>query len=779
MFYNLIEYLSLDNLMNKPIELSSLMKNKNNEEKEELLCDFEKIREKYRKDLTIFKIWYSIEISKILYKVDKIINIDKNIIDISVNFYLVLLIQNDINVVDFTINSEYIQNLYYQIELYNDHKYYNFVLSEIILVLSDIFINDDNFNDDYEKTSIEDIKDKVNSNLENNNILHNKDIQDKSIEEIYTMIITDLILIKIENFDVIIEIIKQIELEKIDITEDIFNQICKKFDDIDINDYLIIEEKDFENIKKINFYYIFLKYIFKKNIFIYNFELFVQTRKFVIDKVNSGYSIKSFIKDINEDIFRKGEYIIKTLLDSEYYILKLKNNNKLESESQSNDSSHIPREQPSSSISNNIFFRDQNSNLRVSGYSNYSLEQQYISFNNNFSNDLIQKSDKNNNIKIIQYKKTINEDYIENKSDSNFILEFNYGFVCWGTGDYIDLYDKDYVKKNDISIKGETLNNVATENSTDGVSIIVCFSDKIKLYKINEDFNIALKEVFLDNLVGNHGEIVFVLGMMKQKEYLICYNGDFYITSNIFDKITKSKDKIFNEENVSGVIIIDENYVALKFCCFNDINSNKIKFVNTFKQYTCQTEIKGYSFLFSYYGLSIMRSPQTPFENKVLLCACKKYYEGQKNGILLINTNKLEKEKNIYTYFYDTEDFEVYCFCPILIISVGEMAINEYKYTDTNYFFVGGFDSEKCEGCIKLFKVIYDEEFYKNKIEFVQDIDDFKGFKSPVSCITQEKCNIEKGLLVACFDGNIYSFKGPNIDYYLELDKEFRSGGFL
>ena len=43
----------------------------------------------------------------------------------------------------------------------------------------------------------------------------------------------------------------------------------------------------------------------------------------------------------------------------------------------------------------------------------------------------------------------------------------------------------------------------------------------------------------------------------------------------------------------------------------------------------------------------------------------------------------------------------------------------------------------------------------------------------------EEKCNIEKGLLVACFDGNIYSFKGPNIDYYLELDKEFRSGGFL
>ena len=783
MFYKLIEYLSSDNLINKQIELSSLLKSEGNDNKEELLCDFDKIREKYRNDLTIFKIWYCIGISQILYNEEKIINIDKNIIDLSVNFYLVLLIQNDINVVDFTINSEYIQNLYNQIELNNEHKYYNFVLSEIILVLIDLSINDDNFNDDYEKANIEDINDKVNSNLEKNNVFKHQNIQDKNIEEIYIMIITDLILIKIENFNYIIDIINQIELEKIDITENMFNQICGIFEEkTDINNYLITEEKDFANIKKVNFYYIFLKYIFKKNIFIYNFDLFLQTRKFIIDKVKSGFSINSFIKENNKDLLKRGEYIIETLLDSGYYIQKLKNNNKInikdivvisESESQSIESPNIQRAQPPSSVFNNTFFQ-QNSNLRVSGNSNYT--NQYLYYNNSVSNALIQKSENNNNI-VIQYVKTINENYIDNKSDSNYILEFINGFICWGTGDYIEIYDKNYEKKNDIPIKGEILNNVITENSLNAISIIVCFNDKIKLYEINDEYKIRLKEIFIDPSWKSTDEISFILGM-KQKEYLICYHDDFYITSDIFSRITKSRDKILYEKSVTSAIKIDENYMALKFCSFNDINSNKIKFVNTFQLYTLQMEIKGYSFLFSFYGLSVMRSPITPNENKVLLCACKKYYQGQKNGILLINTNNLEKQKNIYTHFYDTEDFEVYCFCPILIIIPGEMAKGEYKYSDTNYFLVGGFDIEKCEGCIKLFKVIYDEEMYQNKIEFIQDIDDFKGFKSPISCIIQEKLNVEKKFLVSCFDGNIYLFKGPNIDYYLKLDEEIKGDVF-
>ena len=52
--------------------------------------------------------------------------------------------------------------------------------------------------------------------------------------------------------------------------------------------------------------------------------------------------------------------------------------------------------------------------------------------------------------------------------------------------------------------------------------------------------------------------------------------------------------------------------------------------------------------------------------NKILLCACRKYNPQQKNGILLIklepnNNNKFEE------IFYGTEYFQVNCFCQILL----------------------------------------------------------------------------------------------------------------
>ena len=47
------------------------------------------------------------------------------------------------------------------------------------------------------------------------------------------------------------------------------------------------------------------------------------------------------------------------------------------------------------------------------------------------------------------------------------------------------------------------------------------------------------------------------------------------------------------------------------------------------------------------------------------------------------------------------------------------MIDDKYNYIDTDYFLVGGFDSEKGIGCIKLYKIIFDNEKYENKIEFV------------------------------------------------------------
>ena len=73
-------------------------------------------------------------------------------------------------------------------------------------------------------------------------------------------------------------------------------------------------------------------------------------------------------------------------------------------------------------------------------------------------------------------------------------------------------------------------------------------------------------------------------------------------------------------------------------------------------------------------------------KNKILLCACKKYLKNQKNGILLISFEE-NNDNKIYYKFYDTKNFEVYCFCPILIINIDKYLNNKSIIKDTDFFF--------------------------------------------------------------------------------------------
>ena len=174
-------------------------------------------------------------------------------------------------------------------------------------------------------------------------------------------------------------------------------------------------------------------------------------------------------------------------------------------------------------------------------------------------------------------------------------------------------------------------------------------------------------------------------------------------------------------------------------------------------------------------------------EYNILLCGCKKYNNYQQNGILIIDINSNTED------FFDTDNFEVYCFCPILYINNTD---NNKEILYTDYFLVGGFSCNKREGMIKLFKLINNEETnFKTKIEFKQDIvfentniilkkeinnnNDvrdksdiyiFSGFERNVSCITQSKIN--GNIYVTCWDGLVYSLTPPNIRIYLEWDLE-------
>ena len=164
-------------------------------------------------------------------------------------------------------------------------------------------------------------------------------------------------------------------------------------------------------------------------------------------------------------------------------------------------------------------------------------------------------------------------------------------------------------------------------------------------------------------------------------------------------------------------------------------------------------------------------------ENRILLFACKKYFKSQKNGIfVLYNFNEIinkflsEKEK-ADSYFYNTDCFEPYCFCPLLIVDSKYSIWPLIETKETDYFLVGGFDKKRKKGMIKIYKIIYDK---KLSIEFIQDIKlfdkDFKGFKGPISCIIQSKK--DGNLLITCWDGNVHLVNKSEITFYLKQDKE-------
>ena len=89
------------------------------------------------------------------------------------------------------------------------------------------------------------------------------------------------------------------------------------------------------------------------------------------------------------------------------------------------------------------------------------------------------------------------------------------------------------------------------------------------------------------------------------------------------------------------------------------------------------------------------------------------------------------------------------------------------SYSD--YFLVGGFDSEVGEGAIKLYKLIRSESVCNTKIEYILDIvfeinEKFEGFERPITSIIQSKKN--GNIIVSSWDGKIYLLTTPNLDFF-------------
>ena len=319
-------------------------------------------------------------------------------------------------------------------------------------------------------------------------------------------------------------------------------------------------------------------------------------------------------------------------------------------------------------------------------------------------------------------------------------------------------------------------------------NILVCLKDDLIIADLNNisKLNLSLKKkIELNN-------IKFLL-KIKKNDFLICYENYAIIYANLLSDVLTYHMKIIDVKSIKSGIRLNSNFSALKVCNFASRENNGIYFYSNTINKVIQKKIIGkhYSFIYTMNGLTVIPSEEIESENKILLCACKKYLKCQKNGILFINIKFIVNNIhgiNINSHFYETGNYEVYCFCPLFKIKEKKIINNEIIKEKTDFFLVGGFDQNKKLGIIKLYKIIYESKFFNNRIEYIQDIiiekneltkkenkNYFEGFKGPISCIIQDQSNEKGNILITCWDGNVYILKLLNLDQYLEFDKQIKN----
>ena len=289
-----------------------------------LINNFSEINTLLNNNSDKFKFIYfnKTKIKQILYDCEKDIIIDSDKIENTLYnlFYLSLLVTENKEIINYKYSIDYIKQLN-EFNERNNLKLKKIISSKIILDLIDYFVGFEEYNEDFESSFINIKNNNINIIKENNNILDQynlkyKDFINKSIDEIYSDIIKTL-LHKYKNYNNMYDVIEELDLEKIDITNSIFKEISK----ILSNDKNIIEKRikdinDFLNEDKIEFYYILLKFILKNPIYIYQIPFLIDTRKFILKNMNSLKGGGNIEKE-------KLEYLINTLTGSKYYKINI------------------------------------------------------------------------------------------------------------------------------------------------------------------------------------------------------------------------------------------------------------------------------------------------------------------------------------------------------------------------------------------------------------------------------------------------------------------------
>ena len=162
-----------------------------------LLKDFSEIKIFYEmKNMTKILYFNYKKIHQILYQFDAIIQLQDSLVnDLSFNFYLILLIRAEAEIINYQFSINYI-NLFNKLKNNEQNKYYNIFNSKINIELLNNLKNSELFNEDkdgefasnLENENREYIESNLNIFKEINLNLNENDILEKNIDELYILL---------------------------------------------------------------------------------------------------------------------------------------------------------------------------------------------------------------------------------------------------------------------------------------------------------------------------------------------------------------------------------------------------------------------------------------------------------------------------------------------------------------------------------------------------------------------------------------------------------------
>ena len=689
-------------------------------------------------------------LNDILYDAEKNIEIEKqyyNDQSLSQYFYLIMLINKNKNIINFTYSFDLIR------EINNNNKNYNKQLEKIIR--AKIILELINNYKEIESNEIIDVKEIEMIQNENKLIIENnltilKDIglyynikqkiEEIEIDDLYVDIIYSIISNKsIENYQdykYILDLFDQMNLSQIDISKKIYEKFLNtSFFNDKINQYLILNLKDFSNENKISFYFILINYILKDSIYIYQIPFLIKFRQFIIDNIKSN--LDRLLEHIPKKRLPKISFIIEKLSDCAYYKKKFKDykdklydnnkpnniihyfsiiknkNNKLNDKYKKYDyfyQSFIPRSFNTNSISS-IY-----NNINTFNVNTQDIKKE----NNNENNKTNNANNNENNIENNNENYNENHEIIENNIEN---CNGNYN-----ENNIENIYENNNNEKNheikskeSFTLKTDYYQNETIKKSENAHNSCVIF------FKIIN---------YCDNLIEEEkDEIKYIESFLKN---IKCYEDTIFKKSYLL----KIKENISIESH-NSFINGEDKLILYK------LSTNFKEEIKT---------IRGYSFPLEINSFDIMH-------NKILICPCKKWVQGQKNGIFLLNFHN----KEYPYYFEDTENFKVNCICSLY-------NKDNKKNKKTDFFLVAGFNQKVI---IKLYKLLYDDYNYKSiTIKFIDNIiirknEYFTEIKGPIKYIKQSKLT---GEIIIYSNKKIYVFSPPNLSKYLlfeEIEKYY------